>query len=303
MSLTIRRTSAPVGAFVGNVDFSRLSRADAAELYLAFLDHGVLIFKDMELGVSEHVTLSRLFGELDDPHPLEELRHPDQPCLSVLAANGGKAVAADDPEADEITGTIPWHADKMYTPRPNRGALLRSVVRPAEGGNTGWIDTAQVYAALPYRIKCRIQGLHIVHSYDVAHRAQSMVKGGLGLFPETLHPLIIVHPESDKPALNLSPVSAARLVGLPEDEAAELLQYLIEFGTDEANAYVHEWEPGDLVAWDNLRAIHRAYGHKKRYPRVMHSMSLRPELCLGRHVHAVEIEAQARAAAPASIND
>jgi taurine dioxygenase len=284
MAFTVRRTSAPVGVFVSGIDFSRLSRADASRLYLAFLEHGVLIFKDMELGVEEHVTLSRLFGELDDPHPLEELRHPQQPCLSVLAANGGQPVADDDPEADKIIGEIPWHADKMYTPRPNRGALLRAVVRPQEGGKTGWIDTTYVYEALPYRIKCKIQGLHIVHSYDVAYRAQSMVKGGLGLFPETLHPLVIVHPESDRPALNLSPVSAARIVGLPEEEAAELLHYLIEFGTNDAFPYVHDWEPGDLVAWDNLRAIHRAYGHKKRYPRVMHSMSLKPELTLGRHV-------------------
>ena len=142
MALTVSRTSAPVGVYVGGVDFGRLSRADASQLYLAFLEHGVLVFKDMELGVDEHVTLAKLFGELDDPHPLEELRHPEQPGLTVLAANGGQAVASNDPCADDIVGTIPWHADKMYTPRPNRGALLRSVVRPKEGGKTGWIDMA-----------------------------------------------------------------------------------------------------------------------------------------------------------------
>jgi taurine dioxygenase len=290
MAFTIRPTSSPVGVFVSDIDFDHFSRADASRLYQAFLDHGVLVFKDMELGVKEHVQLARLFGELGDPHPLEELRHPEQPCLSVLAANGGRAVAEDDPDADLIVGAIPWHADKMYTPDPNRGALLRAAVRPAEGGLTGWIDTIRVYERLPYRIKCRIQGLHIVHSYDVAHRAQSMVSGGAGQFPDTVHPLIIVHPESDRPALNLSPVSAARIVGLPADQAADLLDYLIEFGTDEAEAYVHDWEPGDLVAWDNLRAIHRAYGHKKRFARVMHSMALKPEFTLGRHVAKVDEE-------------
>lgn len=284
MSFTVRRTSGPTGAYVSGIDFSRLSRSDTSRLYLAFLEHGVLVFQDMDLGVTEHLTLSRLFGELDDPHPLEELRHPEEPRLTLLAANGGRPVADDDPDADTIIGTIPWHADKMYTPSPNRGALLRSVVRPAEGGNTGWIDTAYLYETLPYRIKCKIQGLQIVHSYDVAHRRQSMVKGGLGLFPATLHPLIIVHPETDRPALNISPVSAERIVGLPEDEAADILAYLIEFSTNEDNAYVQEWQPGDLVAWDNLRAIHRAYGHKKRYPRMVHSMALLPELTIGRHV-------------------
>ena len=292
MSFSVRPTSAPVGALVSGIDFSRLSRKDASQLYLAFLEFGVLIFKDMDLGVAEHVTLARLFGELDEPHPLAELRHPDQPCLSVLAANGGKAVAEDDPEADTIIGAIPWHADKMYTARPNRGALLRSVVRPSAGGNTGWIDTAYLYEALPYRIKCRLQGLRIVHDYDVAFRAQSMVRGGFGQFPATVHPLVIVHPESDRPALNLSPASADRIIGLPAAEGADLLRYLIEFGTAEAHAYVHSWEPGDLVAWDNLRAIHRAYGHKKRYARVMHSLALRTELTLGRPLAALRGDAE-----------
>lgn len=295
MPFTVRRTSAPTGAFVSGIDVARLSRAEASRLYGAFLEYGVLVFKDMELGVSDHLALAKLFGEPDDPHPLEELRLPEEPCITLLAANGGMAVRADDPEADRIVAAIPWHADKMYTPRPNRGALLRAVVRPEKGGNTGWIDTAYLYEALPETIKAKIQGLDIVHSYDVAHRAQSMVKGGFGQFPATVHPLVIVHPETGRPALNLSPVSAERIVGLPEEEAAELLRYLIEFGTDEAHAYVHSWEPGDLVAWDNLRVIHRAYGHKQRFARVVHSLALRPRMALGRFVDEAQAETGAAA--------
>ena len=172
----------------------------------------------------------------------------------------------------------------MYTPRPNRGALLRAVIRPDVGGDTGWIDTERLYRTLPYRVKCRIQGLGIVHSYDTAHKAQSMVKGGAGQFPATVHPLVVVHPESDRPALNISPVTATRLVGLEEEEGAELLEYLLAFSTREEEAYVHRWEPGDLVAYDIRRAIHRAYGHPKRYPRLVHSLALKPEMTLGRYV-------------------
>ena len=65
-----------------------------------------------------------------------------------------------------------------------------------------------------------------------------------------------------------------------------MLDYLLAFSTREEEAYVHEWEPGDLVAWDNLRAIHRAYGHPKRYSRLVHSLALKPELTLGRFVEA-----------------
>jgi taurine dioxygenase len=263
-----------------------MSPGDEAELYRAFLEYGVLIFKGMKLDVAEHVRLAGLFGELSDPHALEELRLPEEPRITLLAANGGKPVAEDDPDAYRTIGTIPWHADQMYTPRPNRGALLRAVVMPEIGGKTGWIDTHRLYCTLPTEVKGRIQGLHIVHSFDTAHKAQSMVEGGLGQFPPTLHPLIVVHPETDLPALNISPATATRLVGLPEDEGKELLDYLLEFSTREEEAYLHEWEPGDLVAWDNLRAIHRAYGHAKRYPRLVHSLALKPELTLGRLLEA-----------------
>jgi len=284
MSLVIQPTPAPVGAFVSGADMSDLAKGEASELYRAFLDYGVLIFKGLKLGVSEHVKLTSLFGEMDDPHPLVELRHEGVPGLTVLAANNGQPVAPDDPEADRIIGQIPWHADKIYTSTPVRGALLRAVVIPQSGGNTGWIDTARVYRRLPYRIKCRIQGLSIEHSYETAHRNQSMVKGGAGVLPATIHPLIIVHPETNQPALNISPATATRLIGLPDEEGRAFLDYLITFATREEDAYVHEWEPGDLVAWDNLRAIHRAYGHAKRYPRVMHSAALKGDMTLGQEV-------------------
>jgi len=283
MSLTIHPTEA-VGAFVSGADMGDLTRGEASELYRAFLEYGVLIFKGLKLGVTEHIKLSKLFGEMDAPHPLEELRHKDVPSLTVLAANNGVPVPADDPEADRIIGTIPWHADRIYTSRPIRGALLRAVVIPEKGGNTGWIDTARVYRSLPYKIKCKIQGVSIVHSYETAHRSKSMVKGGAGILPETIHPLIVVHPETNLPALNISPATAKTLVGPPEEEGRELLDYLIAFAINEDYAYIHEWEAGDLVAWDNFRAIHRAYGHAKRYPRVMHSLALSPEMTLGREI-------------------
>ena len=99
-------------------------------------------------------------------------------------------------------------------------------------------------------------GLRIVHSYDTAHRVQTMVKGGEGQFRPVLHPLIVVHPESDRPALNIAPATATSLEGLPGDEGAELLEWLLDFSTREEEAYVHQWEPGDVALWDNFGTTH-----------------------------------------------
>ena len=206
--------------------------------------------------------------------------------LITLAANEGKTVPEDDPSANDVIGIIPWHADLMYTDLPTRGSVLRAIVIPEEGGDTGFMDTARLYATLPVEIKTRIQGLRILHSYNQAHLAQNMVKGSSTLFPDVIHPLVYVHPEAGLPVLNISPTSAKALIGLPDDEAKELLDYLIKHSTREEEAYRHVWEVGDVVVWDNWRTIHRAYGHKKKYPRVMYRTTLRSDMRTGQYLAA-----------------
>jgi taurine dioxygenase len=289
VSLRIEPTSAPLGAFVRGARVEALSRAEACDLYQAFLSFGVLVFKGMELDVERQLTLSRLFGKTA-LHPIEHLRHKDEPMLIVLAANGGKPVAPDDPEADKVIGTIPWHTDLMYTDLPTRGAMLRAITIPEKEGNTGWIDTARLYRYLPDQVKTRIQGLRIVHSYELAHNAQSMVGGSPNLFPDVIHPLVYVHPENGLPVLNISPSSAKAIIGLPADEAEELRAWLIAYACNEDEAYVHKWEEGDVVLWDNWRTMHRAYGHLKRYPRMMHRTTLKSEMRLGQWVTVPERE-------------
>jgi taurine dioxygenase len=284
MPLSIRPTGAAVGAFVSGLDFRSVSKGQAAELYRAFLEFGVLVFKGMKLNIDDQIKLSTIFGEMQVPHELAELRLSTVPGIREIASNGGKPVAADDPDADKVIGQIPWHSDKAYIAMPSRGALLRAVVVPEKGGQTGWIDTVRVYRSLPYAIKCKIQGLRIIHSFDTSHSRQSAVKGGVGVFPDAIHPLVSVHPEIDQPVINISPATATRIVGLPEAEAAELMEELIRLATREEDAYVHHWEPGDVVAWDNWRALHRAYGHPKRYPRLMHSLQLKGEMLIGEQI-------------------
>jgi taurine dioxygenase len=284
MAIAIHPMAAGVGATVTGFDRERVSPAEADALYRAFIDHGMLVFTGLDLDARTHMALARLFGEPEDPHPVAELRHKDEPNLRILAANGGQPVAADDPDADRIIGQIPWHADRAYTEYPARGALLRAIVIPAEGGRTGWIDTARAYRLLPRELKRRIQGLRIVHSYETSHSKQSMVGGRGDILPESSHPLVWVHPENDLPVLALSPATAKEIVGLPRAEGDALLEELIAHVTREETAYVHDWAPGDVVAWDNWRMIHRAYGHAKRYPRVMNSLQLKGPMRLGRIV-------------------
>jgi taurine dioxygenase len=285
MSFRIQPTSAQVGAVVTGLDLTDVSRGEAGDLYRAFLQYGVLVFKGMQMDMAKQVALCELFGE-PEIHPIEHIRHEDEPRLIVLAANGGKPVAQDDPEADTVIGRIPWHTDLMYTETPSRGGLLRAVVMPDVGGDTGWIDTAAVYRDLPYKIRCKVQGKQIINSYVHTYSVQTMVKGPSDIFPDVIQPLVYVHPENGLGVLNISPSTSTDIVGLPAEEAAELRAYLVNFATREERAYIHKWEPGDVVLWDNWRTMHRAYGHPKRYPRLVHRATLKSNMKLGRWLPA-----------------
>lgn len=280
MSMQITPTGRPVGAYVTGLKIDRLSDADGAALRQAFSDYGLLIFRDVFLTVEQQLSLSHVFGPTV-PHPVPSVRHPDEPMLIVLAANDGKAAADDDPTADDIVGILDWHADTMYTETPTRGALLQAVTLPKVGGNTAWIDRHQVWKALPAEIRAKIADLEIRYSYEKTHRSQGVAKQGAILFPDVISSLVFDHPESGLPVLNLSPTAAKGILGLPEDEAAKLYDYLVDFQCREDWAYIHVWQPGDAILWDNWRTLHKTYGHPKRYPRVMHRTTLDSDVKLG----------------------
>lgn len=284
MTLKIQPTGAATGAIVTGFNPFDPTDGEVDQLHRAFLEYGVLVLKGLKLDPVAHLRLAGYFGTPKDPHVVVRNRHPEQPSLNVLASNGGEPpVAADAPDANDIIGQVAWHGDHLYTVRPYKGSLLHAITVPEEGGRTGWIDTQKAYRELPYEVKCRLQTLRIVHSYGYAYANQSLVKGSGEEFPAVSHPLVIVHPENDRPALNAGPAGALKIIGAPEDEAAELFAYLVKHVTREEEAYIHNWEPGDVVAWDNLRTIHRAYGHPKKYARLMHSAGLKGEMTTGQY--------------------
>ena len=274
MSFSIRRTSAPLGAIVTGLEPKGLSRGEAADLQRAFLEHGVIVFKGLDLDDEGQVELARVFGE-PQPTRLPRFHLDDQPLVMELSSKSEAAAPDYDPDPDAIVGQLRWHSDSSYTETPHRGTLLRAIVVPEVGGDTGWVDRTEVYRSLPYGLKCKLQGLRIVHSY--AHTGRTSEN-----LPDVSQPLVYAHPETDQPVLNISPSMALRIDGLPKDEAAELLASLIAMVTDETRAYRHHWEAGDVLVWDNWRTVHRAYGHPQKYPRVMRRTALRSDMRLGR---------------------
>ncbi len=284
MPITTTPLSPALGAEIHGLDVARLDDADRARLRAAFLEDGVLLVKGLaDMSPEQQVELSSVFGECAI-HPIPTIRLKGHPEIIVLAADVAEGLAEDDPAREEVVGQIPWHSDLTYTDSPSRGSLLLARVVPPELGMTGFIDTAAVYDALPDDLRARIEGRSAVHSLGPiqealksAARADDEMEGGdAPTFEQVVHPLVHVHPESGRKVLNVSPAFLQSIEGLAEAESRALIDELVAFATDDRFVYLHQWDEGDLIVWDNWRTMHLATGHKRKHARRMHRTTLAP---------------------------
>jgi len=77
------------------------------------------------------------------------------------------------------------------------------------------------------------------------------------LSPGVYHPLVGIHPETGRSALYLGRRRNAYIGGLPLSESAALLDELWSYATRDDIAWYNQWQPGDVVLWDNRCTMHR----------------------------------------------
>ena len=280
---SIRRL--PVGAEVlGRVAGKASDPEVRAALYQAWLDNGILLFKDVET-TQEHLTLSRCFGELE-VHPVPEARSNEHPLL--IEIGGSKVTPSYVYDGTDIrVNRIPWHRDTAFTPNLCKGAMLRMLEVPASEGETLLADTAMAYDDLPEYVKKRLDGLE----YKATLRLGTMQQTRVGAlwktarpttkeedprrtkeamddsapekrYPSVVHPVVLIHPESGRKCIFLSPTYVDYFIGLEPSDSDALLEYLVAHMTKARYVYKHRWSVNDAIIWDNRRFMHAAPGNK-----------------------------------------
>lgn len=282
-----------IGAEVIGLDLDReIDPKTARALNDVWLDAAIVLFRGIGTSNERHLRLSRCFGELE-VHPVESIRHEEFPEIIRLAQKGKTQQMTYYFDGEPIVGRIPYHTDLIYTTTPNRGALLRMVEKPAVGGQTGWIDTAAAYDALPEAMRARIEGLEARFDFvsnlcEMRFGKREKVEvGDFGNvdfpdFPDVAHPLVWTHPISGRKSLSLSTVHLIDMVGMDRAEGDPILEALVDHTLDGRFVYEHEWEEGDMVLWDNWRTMHTARGTPPGYDRVVHRTTMKGEHQTGR---------------------
>ena len=119
--------------------------------------HKVLLFKDVRWSQFEMV---QWFGALGVPLPQRGREVVRGECDEIF-------VLSDHGEASESpflsSAALELHSDLSYRQQPGTLSLLHAVVVPWRGGETTFVDTAAVFAALPSALRAHLRSLRARH--------------------------------------------------------------------------------------------------------------------------------------------
>ena len=250
-------TGSALGAVVSNLDASKpLSASQILALKRGLLDHHILIFKQQDLSEEQFREFARYFGSVFAP-PAD---------VPVLASKEGGAtpdivLVANVEGGYTGNGELTAHSDHHWTPTPSAGSLLYALEIPDRGGDTSFYNMHLAYETLDEATKLRISNLQLItyNPFLVAEggeRPKYRFEDKPLISPVFPHPLVRTHPDSGKQILYLDAATEVEVVGLPQQQGAELVAQLRAHLEQPRFRYTHQWAVGDIVYWDNQAVLH-----------------------------------------------
>lgn len=240
-----------------------LSPADVAKVEAAMDEHAVIVLPGQHIDDAQQLAFSLHFGPLVDGAN-SGARDSDLRLPTVFADvsnldKDGRITARDAKKRMAALANRLWHTDASFRVIPARYSILSGRIVPAEGPVTEFADMRAAYDALDAKTKSEIDDLVCEHSLIFS-------RGQLG-FTEFLpdervvmkpvrQRLVRTHPVTGRKSLFLAS-HIGGIVGWPRPEAMAYVRDLIEHATQKRFVYVHNWQPHDLVIWDNRTTMHR----------------------------------------------
>ena len=254
------------GAEICGVDLAQPIDAQTfSRIFNAFVEHGVLIFRDQHLAEADQIAFTARFGE-PDRYSLSEYQFdgiPEILLVSNIQEQGRNIGLAD-------AGTT-WHTDSSYLATPPFATLLYAREVPVQDGtvlgDTLFTSAAAAYDALPAETKHQINGLRAIHSYAAKHAARANLGRSDRNPPKqdeqerlapVEHPIVCTHPVSGRKALYVSAGECSAIPGMVDDAAVALIDELAAHVIRSEFQFRHRWQQHDLIIWDNTQLQHLA---------------------------------------------
>jgi taurine dioxygenase len=256
--MQVTKMAAPLGAIVEDLDVRTVDVSTATKLNELFCQHHVLVFPNQQLTPDDQVAFAQHWGELV-PFPYGSL--PGHPNIIELR-NKGKQRDVNQH----------WHSDMTYDPAPPKLTMLYALEAPALGGETAFANQIEAYEDLSDGMKTLVDTLVAKHSAKDLARLYGQDPEQAS---EAEHPVVRTHDESGAKALYVCRAFTRQFRHWSRQESKVLLEYLYEHSIRPEYQARHQWQPGDLVMWDNRCLLHYAVHDHGDEPRLIHRLQVR----------------------------
>jgi len=274
-AVTVTPLSPAVGAIVGGVDIANgVDDEQFAQIRQAYIDHGVIFFRDQHLTEAQHIEWAERWSEIN----VNRFFAPVEGFPQI-------AEVRKEPDQELNIGTR-WHTDHSYDQIPAMGSILLAREVPASGGDTLFSSQYAAYDALSDGLKSVLRTMRAEHTSRRTFGAMgeksapdttTRIGNAELATQDAMHPVIIEHPLSGRPALYVNVDFTIKFEGWTEQESAPLLQYLWAHAADPVFTGRFRWEAGSMAIWDNRAVQHRALNDYQGHRRLMHRITLEGE--------------------------
>jgi alpha-ketoglutarate-dependent taurine dioxygenase len=269
MSLKFENLKPDIGA---NVYLDRAQIADpevGRQLMSLLEERTVLVFPKIGLTDREQLALTDALGERVNVSAQIPGRANSAAVYKVTLNKGAHI------EPEYVLGTFFWHMDGLtVNVPPPKATVLSARKLSTKGGQTEFASTRIAYEALSPEDKAELQDVRVVHTVTASVREvvppTALDEARRALRHE--HPLIWTRGNGTKSLI--IGYTGDEVVGKTQAEGRALLARLLEWTVQPAFSYLHNWQEGDCVVWDNTCALHRVRPYAENSGRMMHRTTI-----------------------------
>jgi alpha-ketoglutarate-dependent 2,4-dichlorophenoxyacetate dioxygenase len=237
----------------------------------ALLDeHSVLVFRGQQVTDEVQLAFSRRFGPLEVTKVGSVGTGTNMVILTTIGEDG-KVVAPDSRMAMRNKANQLWHTDSTFKRVPALASVLSARIIPAQGGETEYVSTRLAFERLDADLRKRLSNSFAWHDY--AH-SRGQIAPDLAspeeraALPPQCWRMVWKNPANGRSALYLASHAYA-IEGMNKEEGLKLLGELMVAATALGTSYVHRWQSGDVVIWDNRATMHRGRPWPAQQARLM----------------------------------
>jgi taurine dioxygenase len=267
-SIEVKKVAGGAGAEILHVDLNAVDDATVHKIREAFLDNGVVFFRNQKLTPQEFLEFSAKFGKpIEYPFVKGIDGYPE--IIQVLKR-----------ENEKVNFGGVWHSDTAYLDEPPMGTILMARELPPYGGDTMWSNQYAAYEALSEGLKKVLDGLRCCQSSAKADASNTREDRLKDLGKDDVknyvvyHPVVRTHPETGRKALFCNVAHTTQFEGWTEEESQPLLQYLFQHQIKPEFTCRFKWKPGSIAFWDNRCVQHYPINDYHGHKRLMHRITL-----------------------------